>query len=612
MAWRPVAGGKTALDRNQETYVVSGNLTHAGLSGFQLIAGASGCTIAELTGPDNAADFDGLILAANQELIFGQEITSIRLSAGSGIVYNSQERPAQWFVSSHAGDDSNDGLSVSSQFRTISKLMEYFIAAGDEIVVDDDSYIREELTVGDSITVSHSGTGTNLPIFDAGDIAENTDFSLSAGQSNTYEISWVPEFGNGAADNRLILFEDGALLIWRETIAEVESNPGSYTVDGWANTAGNTIYVHPKNSTNPISDSKEYIIPRRSQCVKTGDNCVVDGIHTIRNISNNGSIEVGRNGLIVNCLIEYGTKHNCFLKQGTIRDTTIRYNEHLQGSSATLIVFYDGDTKVGDIDVIDGCALIGGNPNDPAFTISTTGTFAHDGNGEHAHKLIIRDCDASKVTRMGNGAYDEVEVSGCTFRCAMLETAAIDGRFTDCRFLFAPEANRNPRNNPGATGGTLIYEGCTFATYFPNGTIFFFPNLSWNLIVRYSTFYHEPNGSESFSKIISENGDPIPNVIFENSVVYGSIYNYDLPTTEGSVTGSNNIYFHPTNPGFPVFRTPDTGVLELGALQAEVPGLEANSLRVDPGFVDTANGDFTTTAPEVDALQAGVEYYVAA
>ncbi|WP_250564688.1 hypothetical protein, partial [Adonisia turfae] len=80
-SWRPVAGGGTALDKAQETYPVIGSLTHAQLSGFQLIAGVSGLTIAELTGPDNAADFDGLVLAANQELIFGQEITSIRLSA---------------------------------------------------------------------------------------------------------------------------------------------------------------------------------------------------------------------------------------------------------------------------------------------------------------------------------------------------------------------------------------------------------------------------------------------------------------------------------------------------------------------------------------------------
>ena len=93
-AWRGLpGGGETIIDRAQETYPVMGILEHPGLSGIQITAGASGLTVAEVQGPDNAADFAGLTLAAGQDLpIAGKPITLLRLSAGSGVVYNADKR----------------------------------------------------------------------------------------------------------------------------------------------------------------------------------------------------------------------------------------------------------------------------------------------------------------------------------------------------------------------------------------------------------------------------------------------------------------------------------------------------------------------------------------
>ncbi|MEM9980691.1 MAG: hypothetical protein AAF808_23955, partial [Cyanobacteria bacterium P01_D01_bin.2] len=290
MSWRADGGGgATALDRARETYPVSGTLKHAGLSGFQLDAGASGLTISEVEGPDNAADFAGVSLTAGQELIFAQPITLLQLSAGSGVVYNSTERSAEWFVSSHSGSDGNSGLAPTSQLRTIAGLTEvYFVASGDTITLDDDSFWREEIQIQSlaNNTIRRSGTGSERPILDASDVT--TGWGLSSGQSNTYELAWTPESGNGVTDARITAYEDGDLLIYRDTIAEVESNPGSYTVDGFADTAGNIVYIHPSDSGDPNNNGSTYEVTKRRNCIWCGPGTTVDGVHLRRNINNNG------------------------------------------------------------------------------------------------------------------------------------------------------------------------------------------------------------------------------------------------------------------------------------------------------------------------------------
>ncbi|NEZ68381.1 hypothetical protein D0962_37630, partial [Leptolyngbyaceae cyanobacterium CCMR0082] len=549
------------------------------------------------------ADFDGLVLAANQELIFGQEITSIRLSAGEGILYNSQERPAQWFVSSHAGDDANDGMSAGSQFRTIGKLMEYFIAAGDTIIEDDDSYWWEELTVGDSIIVRRSNTGTNRPIHDAGDIADNSEFSLSAGQTNTYEIAWIPLHGNQSTDNQLTIYENGQLLRYRDTISDVDANPGSYTVDLFADVTGNILYVHPTGSSNPVTDGKQYIITRRATCITAGNNCTIIGIHTIRNVSNNGSIVALENALIEDCLVEYGTKHNLYANSATIRNCIIRYNDNYSHGSNTLLVFFKSNST-GLRSVVEGCTIEGGNPAIPDLPSETVALFMHSitVGGNLADSVIIRNCNITKVQGIGAGDVlsSTLENSTCIniggwnmgnftsiYRGNFIEVSGITplpGRF-DVRDNMLVEFRGNRIQHSHAS----------------NTRIFYIVGDNSRLTVVNNSFNRDTNNSAVIEDFGAHAGVEI---VYTNNIAAGFARGLQLnDNAPASLSSENNIW-----KASQVFLLGANSYTGLANWQADPGGYDQNSVEVDPGFIDPANGDFTTAAPEVDTLQAGVEY----
>ena len=83
---------------------------------------------------------------------------------------------------------------------------------------------------------------------------ELTDWALTGGQANTYEMSFLEETVTLADDStetlRKVLSsveEDGTALTERDSIATVEANAGSY----WHDTAAELVYVHPAGGDDP-------------------------------------------------------------------------------------------------------------------------------------------------------------------------------------------------------------------------------------------------------------------------------------------------------------------------------------------------------------------------
>lgn len=395
-AWRPVGGGGTALDRAQETYPVTGTLKHAGLSGFQLDAGASGLTIAEVEGPDNAADFTGLALTAGQELVFGQPITLIRLSAGSGVVYNSAERQATWFVSLVNGDDNNDGFTASSQFRTINKLNTYNISAGDVVTVEDDSEWREELIVGSGVLVQRSDTGTRMPVFNASDIENN--WALESG--NTYSITvTVPTEAEGARNGKSLytVYEDEILLTRVADQATVDSTPGSFAHTSAA-TPGSTvtIYVHPTNSDNPNNNGSVYEVSKRLFGFRGGNNVTVRGIRTKNSVDHNGSFRVRNFCDVSDCIFENGHVHNALFGSGTVRRCHAYGFDNNTPVLGVAFTSYSVEDQVGDT-IYEDCTVVN---KLTSITTAITGFYAHGDQAQSPNafdRLILRRCRAFYV-----------------------------------------------------------------------------------------------------------------------------------------------------------------------------------------------------------------------
>ena len=604
-----ISGGGTALDRTRETYPVTGTLKHADLSAFQLTAGTSGCTIAEVEGPDNAADFNGLQLTAGQELVFGQQVTMIQLSAGDGVVYNSQERSAVWYVSSHAGSDNNTGLSSFSQFRTISKLMEYFIAAGDTVIEDDDSFWREELTISDDITVTRSNTGTNPPIHDAGDIAINSSFGLTSGQTNTYEIAWTPETGDGLADNRITVYEGGTgseeLLIYQTSIANVEANPGSYYVNGFANSnTGNTVYIHPKDSTNPILDNKQYTITKRASGIVGGDNCTVRGIECRRNVGNNGSLVLEYNATIEDCICKFGTKHNAFMRSGVVRRSQFLYNDDIATTSAALFACFDVDAT-GLTYEFEDCDFEGGNPANTTLPENTSSISCHSGTvfDNLADLVSITGGSMTKLTTTTTPDVERVVVSGVTIRNTQyLPSGSKVTETLGCDIEHPSTLPGTPRL--GLTNNrTMTLRGNKIRNHM-SSSLYVLISGPCTLTAENNTYDNVGGGSTSswIQSASASNGSSFT-VNSNNNVIDNAGFVYNLSSGNVTLNSDNNIFHREgANPTF--------------ALGGSFNGLTAwqtsnenaydqNSLQVDPGI----QTDFTTTAPEVDTLQAGVEYY---
>ena len=617
-------GGQSALDRARETYPASGTLKHAGLSGFQLTAGTSGCTIAEIEGPDNAGDFAGLALTAGQELVFGQSITMLRLSAGEGIVYNSAERPAQWFVSSHSGDDNNDGFTASSQFATIAKLNEYFIAAGDQITLDDDSFWRAMLVLPVSASVVRSNTGTNRPQLDASDIATNASFSLSSGQTNTYEIPWVADPStatityDGAFD-KVSVFENGTLLKYRNTISEVEVLPGSYTNSGAASDQNNITYVHPLGSTNPISDGKTYEITKRAHALVLGDGATADGLYCSKAVEENGPILAFENATIRNCVGEYGTRHIIYAHSGLVENCTLRYPdvEFIRETSAghTMVVFYKANAA-GLEGIVRNTSFDGNLPGETTFPdANISAAYAHATSfTENIHALITFDnCIVRKCRSAFDGFVERLIIRNCDIQTVLVHTVKSKiSELLGTTIIYPSTAAGasfqigSEHNNVDFTmRGSVLYTQVSAGARGINVDVAGFSNTA---DIQYSVIgKNDPDGGQAlYLKTATATLDlTLNNCILHN---YRESIRYDTGLLTG-YAGNNNLYFRGS--GTERWNV-DSSTVEFTAWKALHPGDDVNSvIGVDAGFTDPTNGDFTTTAPEVDTLQAGVEYYVA-
>ena len=114
----------------------------------------------------------------------------------------------RYFVDSIAGDDTANGITPSTAFKTIARLLTETIPANAVIYLARDSYWREELKdlSGKRLTVSTYGTG-KMPVLDASDYAVNASFTKSGGYTNLYQIAWTHSLTT--ADSSISLWENG-------------------------------------------------------------------------------------------------------------------------------------------------------------------------------------------------------------------------------------------------------------------------------------------------------------------------------------------------------------------------------------------------------------------
>ncbi len=223
-----------------------------------------------------------------------------------------------YYVDSVNGNDSNDGLTASTAFRTLAAATTAVGSGSNKAIgLAKGSTWKEQLILSNNTgaIVASYGSGS-MPLIDAGDTIPASSFSLASGQTVTYQAS-LTFTGSTGTEQRLI-WENNANLVQVSSIASVESTAGSFFYSNYTSSSA-TVYIHAKDGSNPGSNGKTYDYTNRYNAISiTGDNCRVDGIRTRRQRDNNGSIEIfGDNCTIANGIAEDGHKHLAYMQEGS-------------------------------------------------------------------------------------------------------------------------------------------------------------------------------------------------------------------------------------------------------------------------------------------------------
>lgn len=268
-----------------------------------------------------------------------------------------------YYVDSVDGDDSNDGLSPDHPFATLSALPP--IQPYTAIYLKRGSHWREQLsTHADHVGVFAYGNGP-MPIIDASTVVPKSTFSLSPGTAQTWQFWWRPAYDQRS--DRFVVYEDGVAMRRMATAQEVETTPGSFfapTPDG--STGNYLIKIHPSDSSDPGKNASTYEITDRKKALVVGDYAVIRGIHTRRNIHDDGSFVAGVGVDIDGMIVEDGNWHNCVIASGTVRHLYAWKIENGGPYGAgSMVEFYSKRAAGRHIAIIDSAAITELDPRIP-------------------------------------------------------------------------------------------------------------------------------------------------------------------------------------------------------------------------------------------------------
>ena len=237
--------------------------------------------------------------------------------ARMGLFAGHREPGFKWYVDSIAGNDANSGKSSGAALRSIAAVLPR-IAAGDSVGLARGSHWREQFTVpADQVQVIAYGAG-NPPLLDCSDAIGSQSWSKTPGATAVYQCSVTHDIAVGKTF--IGCWENGTLLRWKTTVVDVDSTPGSYTL---ADTSGSpaspvTLYVHASNGSSPETNGTTYEYSSRNfGLTATGrTGCTIRGIHTQRNLHNDGSLILGPFNTANDCVASDGQYHNVFVSPG--------------------------------------------------------------------------------------------------------------------------------------------------------------------------------------------------------------------------------------------------------------------------------------------------------
>lgn len=365
-----------------------------------------------------------------------------------------------YYVDSVNGSDSNNGLSPATAKQTIAGLPT--LAAGDSVGLARGSSWNEQLTISvANIRVGAYGSGAK-PVLDASDV-HNSGWV----QDGTFTNCWSKSitFTSYEAAGRITVFEDGAFLAKRTTLADCNANPGSYYASNFSPTGAQTVYIHPSGSGNPNTNGKEYRVPVRAHAIDAHGQAgvILDGIEARRGFHKDGAIKTGDDSVVRGCVANYGTIHNLYVGEGSlIENCTVKYALFTGESNAYIVANKTSPTG-------KPVTLRNNVVGEDVYNSTATGFYCHNnsGNASQLFGAVLLEDNTWQNIGVAITAFHIPSLTANReifndVRMAVRGDAAVVYELNDCTYTNLVQQARYAQAN--ANGCTIRLNRCTLST----------------------------------------------------------------------------------------------------------------------------------------------------
>lgn len=320
---------------------------------------------------------------------------------------------ADYYVDGLHGSNTNPGTSSGLPFLTLGAA-EAVIGANQTLAVYGGASVITPIKYREQFTTPASGItiigwGSAKPDFDCSDVIASGSFTQTPGYAHIWQVTITTANILGF----IRAWEDNRAMIRAGSLAILDSKSGQFHTSG--NPQGNGIisfilYIHPIASDDPTSNGKAYEFNKRGYGLLSPTNANVLNIRTLRNLCNNGSIEVGSGSYVSGVAADDGHKHNALAHQGSTWEDVTMTNSYY-GQNRIALVLNDN--------IGDGVSTTIFRRITYVETLEANGTgfFGHVNVSGKFGPVILEDCiTAGKVyTAVSSFASTSLTITGGTF-----------------------------------------------------------------------------------------------------------------------------------------------------------------------------------------------------
>lgn len=363
---------------------------------------------------------------------------------------------ADWFVDSVSGSDSNDGKSPTAAFSTISKLSTSIGERQYAAFLTGSSWREMFAPTKTNLTLFSYGSGAR-PMLDCSDIVTPTLWSKTGGYTSVYAFTLANTYTDSAFHTSL--WENSNRFAFVADIATVDATASSYTTVR-SNATFIQVYAQASDSSDPGANGKTYEVGARDSGLNLKSCTCVSGLHSRRNVNNNGSIVLENRARVVNCLAEDGSKHNLFTGKNSTILSSGCLNAYFAGLGSAMFIMFESAADTNSVTVYRDC-WASNSTADPDIG----SWYSHSSDASYFGYITFDGCSLTNVNGFAPGTHRTILVTNClaTNSLSLFGSQYVNG--STYTILNSRGYGANTRVWENANDNTtLIVSNCVFST----------------------------------------------------------------------------------------------------------------------------------------------------